>query len=900
MKARVTRVVVAVCTVLAVCVAWHDVQAQQPGQPVFRSSVELTSIDLAVVDAQGRVVTDLKPEEFSVRVDGSNRRVVSADWVGLETKEQPPLPPPPAGYSGNENAIGGRLIILVVDQPNIRFGGTLAIRGAVNAFIDHLQPSDRAAVIGIGPGAPSTPFTADRARLKRAVERLTGLHQPSDVFNEFNITLSEALQIQRNTPQVLESVVVRECAGMAGPAFEACQLEILRAAQEKAVSGTNDGLQTINVLRALLNALKTIEGPKTLMLISEGFIIDDQRGPVIELGAIAAASRTSIYALKLDDQLFASLAEGRRSTLPTMDDRFARNEGLELLTSASRGALFNIIGTGAPVFQRIESELSGYYLLGVESSPADRDGKTHSVRIDVSRKGLTVRSRRALVNPLDDGTVKSAREQVTAAIGTPLPISALPLRVTTFSLQGPEQDKVQLLIHADVGTDYASPRNATVGYTIVDADGRMVDGQLGEARLPPVMNGVPSALQFTGGASVPPGQYTLKLAVNEGDRIGTVEHEFTAGVAPVGSLTVSDLMAGGPLNGADDLLQPTVSYTVMFGTVQGYVEAYGEGATDVTATFELAPSDDAEALVSQPVQMRAAGGGTRAIFSQVLPVRQLPPGKYVLRAVLSGPQGASRRLTRAFEVAAPAVLMTSAESGAVLSTADVFLPVADTMLSPKFDRAQAADVDTLKAFRERVAVSARQAFDTGVASLSSGDFAAAESSLKSALGTDAENTSVLAYLAAVFAAAGRDDQASGAWQTSLVDGSDFPQIYQWLGDALMRERRMAEARAVLEEALTKWPGDVRFAKPMAIVYATFGQGQQAVRLLQRYLDVHPDDTEALQLGVEWIYHLKLAHTAARTPADDRTLARTYADAYARTAGTQQALVKQWMAFLEQN
>ena len=45
------------------------------------------------------------------------------------------------------------------------------------------------------------------------------------------------------------------------------------------------------------------------------------------------------------------------------------------------------------------------------------------------------------------------------------------------------------------------------------------------------MNGVPSALQFSGGASLPPGDYTLKLAVAEGDRVGTVEHTIHAGVA---------------------------------------------------------------------------------------------------------------------------------------------------------------------------------------------------------------------------------------------------------------------------------------------------------------------------------------------------------------------------------
>jgi predicted Zn-dependent protease len=131
-----------------------------------------------------------------------------------------------------------------------------------------------------------------------------------------------------------------------------------------------------------------------------------------------------------------------------------------------------------------------------------------------------------------------------------------------------------------------------------------------------------------------------------------------------------------------------------------------------------------------------------------------------------------------------------------------------------------------------------------------------------------------------------------------VDGSDFPQIYEWLSDALLRQRRFAEARGVLEEAVSKWPGDNRFAKPLALVYATFGQGPMAVRLMERHLDDHPDETEALQLAVEWLYHLKRAGTVARSPAQDASLARRYADAYTKTKGSQQALVRQWMQFIE--
>jgi hypothetical protein len=109
---------------------------------------------------------------------------------------------------------------------------------------------------------------------------------------------------------------------------------------------------------------------------------------------------------------------------------------------------------------------------------------------------------------------------------------------------------------------------------------------------------------------------------------------------------------------------------------------------------------------------------------------------------------------------------------------------------------------------------------------------------------------------------------------------------------------MAEARSVLEEAMAKWPADLRFVRPMALIAATFGQGQLAVQLLARHLEANPSDVASLQLGVEWVYHLKLARTAARSPVEDVKLARTWADAYITAKGPQQPLVRRWMEFLE--
>src|SRR5438132_4103356 len=199
----------AIVTSVLLLAASRGAGGQQP--PRFQSSVDVTSVDVSVVDDNGRPVQNLAPSDFAVRVDGNARRVVAAEWVSLVTAARAPaVVPIPPGYSSNENSTGGRLIVIAVDQPNIRFGGARAVMTAVTAFIDRLSPSDRIAAVGFGPGSPATTFTADRERVKQAVARMVGQRQSS--FGAMHeIALSEALAIVRGDPIMLTTVMSREC-----------------------------------------------------------------------------------------------------------------------------------------------------------------------------------------------------------------------------------------------------------------------------------------------------------------------------------------------------------------------------------------------------------------------------------------------------------------------------------------------------------------------------------------------------------------------------------------------------------------------------------------------------------------------------------------------------------------
>jgi hypothetical protein len=361
-------------------------------------------------------------------------------------------------------------------------------------------------------------------------------------------------------------------------------------------------------------------------------------------------------------------------------------------------------------------------------------------------------------------------------------------------------------------------------------------------------------------------------------------------------VTLSDLVVGGP-TAIREFLSPTVGYTVSFGSVHGYIEAYGDQSEAVTVKYEIAAAPNSATLIGAEVPGRLFGDD-RMIFTHVMAVRELPPGAYVLRALVSHAARPLQTLTRAFEVAAsgPVDRVGDEPPSPPESDAEVFLPVDDQVFVRPFAREQAVAAAVVQPFRDRLDARATSAFDAAIAALGSGSYASAERSLKGVVQPEIDSTPLLAYLGAVYAAAGNDFAAIGAWHSALVDGEELPQLYAWLTQALLRTHRLAEAQDVLEEANVKWPSDARFTGALASVYATFGRGKDAVLLLEQYLNKTPGDVEAARIGVEWMYQIHAADRVVHNRADDLALARAWGARYG--TGPREALVRQWLDVLE--
>src|SRR5215831_14131233 len=856
--------------------------AQDAQTPSFRAGVEALPIDVVVLDDRGQPVRDLIAADFTIRIDGRARRVISTQWVAAAATTRPSAPALPEGFVSNETAAGGRLLALVIDQPNIPFGDVRPLRDAMNGFVDRLAPSDRLAVIGLGQPSVTTPFLGDKNQIKDAIGRIPGQKPSSAAISQHDVSVSAAMAIADGDDSTLEQLAARDCGSPRLKQYSICREEIRADAVTVAEQTRQAGSLTMIGLRELLTSMKAIDGPKTLLYVSQGFFVDRGRGEelrrVNEVAELAASARTSIYSLRMEDSVDLS----RSKMAPTnADDLMIQRYGLEALTEAAGGTMLNLAGNGAAAFERLNTELSGYYLVGVEADARDRDGKPHPVRVDVSRQSVTIRARRTMLSGTDPTAPvsRSPQQTVTAALSSPLPASGLPIRAAAFPFRGLEPSKVRLLIHAEIGTGYTAPQRLPLAYYVFDKDGKSVDGQITDVRLAPETNGIPSPLIFTGGASVDPGAYTIKIAVADGDRIGSIDLPIRASLLDLGRVRLTELLAGGPTPPIN-LLRPSVGARISFGTIHGYLEAYGPDAATLGVKFEIAAEERGPAILSSDVR-GAIVGEERVVFTQTMLVSALPPGSYRLRAMVMQGNTLVTSLGRVFEIGPPAGsgAKTIEAVAAAAPGAPLYLPVEQRDLSRAFDRDAPLKPDTLTLFQNRVPPSARASFDEGVAHLQKREYRDAEASFKKAITPEADSSGALVYLGVTYAAAGRDPQATGAWRTAMVGADDVPQLYEWLGESLLRQRSSGEARPVFEEAATRFPEDDRFHRPLALLYATFGKGIDAVKLLEKSLEKRQDDSNSLFLAVEWIFNAHRGGAVVHDRAEDVRLAHQYATQY---------------------
>jgi VWFA-related protein len=614
--------------------------AQDP--PVFRAGVDLVTVDVSVVRASGMPDPDLGPDDFSVRVDGKPRRVVSAQFVRqIASSGAARSSNVTAHFTSNEDLSVGRHIVIAVDEAHIRrLEGRPALAAAA-AFLDTLDPLDHLAVVGLSR-VGTIDFTRDRPALKRRLESLVGHTDP--VFLQFNLGLLEAVEIADGNRARLADAVLREC-GRSLSSFrsqartddesisrDACPEQLEQEARAVAQHARTQARISLSALASLIESLKVLDGPKTVVVMSEGMVLDPR---LVDLGQLAAStreSRVTIYGLQMEAPIFEAAQDRVSPTL--VQDTQMRGDGLGRLAGAARGTVFRLVGSDPTPFRRIAAELSGYYLLAFEPLEADRDGRVHRIQVSVNGGGQ-IRAREAFQIPPRVRSARAREEDLVLLLRSVRPATELPVRVATYTYVEPVSAQVRVVVSAEADASVEAGAGVVLGYVLVDTRGVIVASG--------ALRSETGRHAFT--TRVAAGSYTLRVgSIDALGRRGLVERTFTAAVRQQDGVQISDLILA-PVPSAPDVpLHPVVD-RVNDPAMVAYLELSAQAArplTDVQVRFELIGENDTARRPELAGDV-VASGSLWASARAVMPLAGLPRGRYVVVArVLSGDRELAR------------------------------------------------------------------------------------------------------------------------------------------------------------------------------------------------------------------------------------------------------------------
>ncbi len=388
-------------------------------QPQFKSGVERILIDVQVVDTQGLPIEHLTAADFDVRFNRDPRTVASiqflraADIAAPAGGGQTGSPGFVASRAANAGARGGRDFVLAIDESSFRTSDMPAVVHAAQGFVDQLADDDRVGLFTYPAMPRFFPVTPDHRQVWRALDTVVGSYNPPG--SRFHLSPLEVVDIEAGDVDLVKMIAKREC--LPGIWQSECLRSIPADANMIAAQYESTTAQCMDSLRRLFAALDQDPQRKTVVIVSGGMLASDRVGGrpdlttlVDTLGGDAARADANIYVLHLDSTFLnafsagapsgASMSPRLTSSQSVVRQASAMSISLERLAGTSGGTLIRLdAGREDHAFRQILRETSAYYLLSVEPTDADRDGRRHFISVKVKVPGAEVRARASVMIP---------------------------------------------------------------------------------------------------------------------------------------------------------------------------------------------------------------------------------------------------------------------------------------------------------------------------------------------------------------------------------------------------------------------------------------------------------------------------------------------------------------------
>ncbi len=594
--------------------------------PTFRSRADLVQLDVLVLDEHGEPIRGLTAADFTVLRDGVPQPLATFASIDL-----PVWSPGSAAWSreigsdvATNRADARRAVVLVLDDFTTRWDPSAlrTVRRIGQAAIDQLGPGDMGAVVYTLNRRLGQEFTADRVRLRAAVDR----------FIPSGITPADESHFTASIPT---RGLVTPSAGRGLPSGACMRNCILQA------------------LRNTADILRDWPARKILVLVSPGRPLIGGDHP--DFDDVSDDLRATISALQQANVSIYEVDPHGLEVRGRVDDFgvFADN--------VTGGRSIKDTNNPEELVPQVFHENSSYYLLGFQPADEKRDGRFHRVSVRVSREGAKVRARPGYYAPSERARpTKRAASEVDRALSGGLPGTDVPLSLAVMPFGMAGKPGAALAVVAGVGGVDLLGGVVELVAVAFDETWKEVARTAGRFMLP-----AREQQSWDVGArlNVRPGRYQVRVAVTNASerRTGSVYSSVTVPDFRGDRLSLSGIVLSRVTGGAalpDDLAalvpaNPTTERSFSSAdSVALVVRLYQGGRKPmepVRLSTTIVDGSDRKVFVTDSTIEFAAFIDRHADYRVQLPLERLSAGEYLVQ-VEAAEEGASVRRAIRFTV----------------------------------------------------------------------------------------------------------------------------------------------------------------------------------------------------------------------------------------------------------
>ena len=439
-------------------------------QQTFRTATVVVEVDAIVTDAKGQFVTGLTADDFEILEDGKPQHVqrvyvVTGSTVTMTgAPASPPSSESPVASAPPPSVAPQRVFVLLFDQDHLQEGAFKRLQEAALTFLrNEFKQGDVGGVV-IGNTMAGNQLTSDREALLTAVKNA----KPSGAKTARRLDLldwprfngeAEAVRIAlSNDREVLAQVVRRACQDDPDMCKNA-DPEAMVMGKARTIVGElrPPARRTVMTLQAIASGLGRFPGRKNVILMTEGFFVEESWADLRQIIGAAARSNVRIYSLDARGLDTRQINDPRQ--LSPMDP--GGGMPLEAYNTIEDGPNTLAVDTGgypirhtnkfADALAEIARDASQYYVISYSPTNSVMDGSFRKISVRMKRPGVRVRARRgylasvasAVTSPPapapalagaatvpSDATVTSPSETklpgVASLPGTPVPVVVAP------------------------------------------------------------------------------------------------------------------------------------------------------------------------------------------------------------------------------------------------------------------------------------------------------------------------------------------------------------------------------------------------------------------------------------------------------------------------------------------